>query len=142
VTHAVIDTSVFVSAFIGRDDAAPARLLRAARERRFTIIASPQLIRELTQVLDRPKFRAWSANDRAPIFVGGIVALSEVHGDPPAPPALTRDSEDDYLVALAHSTNADSIVSLDRDLLEAGLTIRCLTPTDFLVALESPSSAT
>jgi putative PIN family toxin of toxin-antitoxin system len=141
VTHAVIDTSVFVSAFIGRDDAAPARLLRAARERRFTIVASPQLIQELTQVLDRPKFTAWSANDRASIFVGGIVALSEVHDDPPAPPALTRDSEDDYLVALAYSSDADAIVSVDRDLLEAGLTIRCLTPTDFLVALESPPNA-
>jgi putative PIN family toxin of toxin-antitoxin system len=136
VTRAVIDTSVFVSAFIGRDDAAPARLLRAARERRFMIIASPQLIQELSQVLDRPKFTAWSANDRASIFVGGIVALSEVHDDPPAPPTLTRDSED-YLVALAHSSDAGAIVSLDRDLLEAGLTVRCLTPTDFLVALES-----
>lgn len=141
MTHAVIDTSVFVSAFIGRDDAAPARLLRAARERRFTIIASPQLIQELSQVLDRPKFTAWSANDRASIFVGGIVALSEVHDDPPAPPALTRDSEDDYLVALAQSSDASAIVSLDRDLLEAGLTIRCVTPTDFLIALESPPSA-
>ncbi len=140
MTHAVIDTSVFVSAFIGRDDAAPARLLRAARARRFTIIASPQLIQELTEVLDRPKFKTWSANDRASIFVAGIVALSEVHDDPPAPPPLTRDSEDDYLVALAHSSDANTIVSLDRDLLEAGLIIRCLTPTDFLVALESPPS--
>jgi putative PIN family toxin of toxin-antitoxin system len=142
VTHAVIDTSVFVSAFIGRDDAAPARLLRAARERRFTIVVSPQLIQELTQVLDRAKFAVWSSNDRASIFVGGIVALSEVHDDPPTPPALTRDSEDDYLVALAHSSNADAIVSVDRDLLEAGLTIRCLAPADFLVALASPPSAT
>lgn len=140
MTHAVIDTSVFVSAFIGRDDAAPARLLRAARERRFTIVASPQLIEELTEVLDRPKFAARSANDRAAIFVGGVVALSEIHDDPPAPPALTRDSQDDYLVALAHSSNVDAIVSLDRDLLDAGLAIRCMTPTDFVATLEFPPS--
>jgi predicted nucleic acid-binding protein len=57
-------------------------------------------------------------------------------------PRRCRDSEDDYLVALADSSDAGAIVSLDRDLLEAGLTIRCLTPTDFLVSLESPPSAT
>lgn len=132
MTRAVVDTSVFVSAFIGRSDGAPARLLRAARERRFEIIASPQLIDELAQVLARPKFVRWSVQDRAAIFVNGVAALSTLYDDLPSPPALTRDSQDDYLVALANTSGADAIVSLDRDLLDAGLVIRCLTPAEFL----------
>jgi putative PIN family toxin of toxin-antitoxin system len=138
VTRAVVDTSVFVSAFIGRSTAAPSQLLHAARERRFGIIASPQLIDELTQVLARPKFDRWAVEDRAAMFVSGISALSTHYDDPSSPAALTRDSQDDYLVALAHVSNADVIVSLDRDLLDAGLAIRCLTPADLLAALEAP----
>lgn len=42
-------------------------------------------------------------------------------GDPIDPPAVTRDSKDDYLVALARAQRVDAIVSGDRDLLEAEL---------------------
>lgn len=111
MTRAVVDTSVFVSAFIGRSDGAPARLLRAARERRFA--------------------------DRGEQFVRAISALSTLHDDPPTPQALTRDSEDDYLVALAQTARADAIVSLDRDLLDAGLDIRCVTPAEWLALLDA-----
>jgi len=38
-------------------------------------------------------------------------------------------------------SDAYAIVSVDRDLLDAGVTIRCLTPADFLIALGSPPSA-
>jgi hypothetical protein len=43
-------------------------------------------------------------------------------GDPANVPTVTRDRDDDYLVALARQENADAIVSVDLDLLEAGLT--------------------
>jgi len=53
----------------------------------------------------------------------------------PDPPQITRDINDDYLVALAVSANADVIVSLDLDLLDAQLSIRCITPAQLLELL-------
>lgn len=53
----------------------------------------------------------------------------------PDPPQITRDIDDDYLVALAVSASADVIVSLDLDLLDAQLPLRCVTPTQLLELL-------
>ena len=41
--------------------------------------------------------------------------------DPPEASGLTRDPADDYLVSLGRQGNVDAIISLDLDLLEAGL---------------------
>ncbi|MGA8364794.1 MAG: putative toxin-antitoxin system toxin component, PIN family [Solirubrobacteraceae bacterium] len=60
--RAVVDPSVFVSAFIGNPDAGPGRLVDAWRDRRFILIVSPSLLTELGEVLSRPKFARW-AND-------------------------------------------------------------------------------
>jgi uncharacterized protein len=38
--------------------------------------------------------------------------------DPADPPAVLRDSTDDYLVALAREADAEAIVTSDRDLLD------------------------
>jgi hypothetical protein len=38
--------------------------------------------------------------------------------DPVSPPKILRDSDDDYLVALALAANATAIVTGDRDLLD------------------------
>jgi predicted nucleic acid-binding protein len=47
-----------------------------------------------------------------------IERVAIVVADPPAPARVVRDPEDDYIVALARSANADRIVTGDRDLLD------------------------
>lgn len=120
--RAVVDPSVFVSAFIGNPDAGPGRLVDAWRDRRFILIVSPLLLAELGEVLSRPKFARWADDGRGDAYVAGFDARSEHRTDPPPSPSLgVRDPDDDYLVALMHATQADVLVSLDRDLLDAQL---------------------
>jgi predicted nucleic acid-binding protein len=51
-------------------------------------------------------------------------------------PAVTRDPDDDYLVALAYESEADVLVSGDRDLLETqGLDVEVISPREFVERL-------
>jgi uncharacterized protein len=138
VIRAVVDPSVFVSAFIGSPDAGPGRLVDAWRDRRFVLIVSPLLLAELDEVLSRPKFARWASDGRAEAYVAGFGGRSERQPDPSqSPPQEVRDPKDDYLVALVRATQADVLVSLDRDLLDAdlaGITIN--DPAVFVGSLE------
>jgi putative PIN family toxin of toxin-antitoxin system len=49
-------------------------------------------------------------------FVRLVESALEVHPDPVDPPRISRDPNDDYLVALALASDAEAIVSGDRDL--------------------------
>jgi putative PIN family toxin of toxin-antitoxin system len=141
VIRAVVDPSVFVSAFIGNPNAGPGRLVDAWRDRRFILVLSPLLLAELAEVLSRPKFARWAGNGRAEAYVAGFSARSEHQPDPSQPPPQTvRDPDDDYLVALMHTTQADVLVSLDRDLLDAQLDgITIIDPATFVGSLEHDS---
>ncbi len=119
--RAVVDPSVFVSAFIGRPDAGPGRLVAAWSDQRFTLVVSRLLLEELAGVLGRPKFERWASNGRAASYVAGIAARSEHRPDPVVAQPSVRDPDDDYLVALALAEKVDVLVSLDRDLLDASL---------------------
>jgi putative PIN family toxin of toxin-antitoxin system len=138
VIRAIVDPSVFVSAFIGNPDAGPGRLVDAWRDRRFVLVVSPLLLAELGEVLSRPKFARWAGDGRAEAYVAGFSARSEHQPDPSQPPPQTvRDPKDDYLVALIRATQADVLVSLDRDLLDAQLDgITITDPAVFVGSLE------
>lgn len=99
--RAVVDPSVFVSAFLGRPDAGPGRLIVAWRDQRFTLVVSPLLLEQLAGVLARPKFERWSSDGRAAAYVAGFAARCEHRPDPPVAEPSVRDPDDDYLVALA-----------------------------------------
>jgi len=86
VIRAVVDTSVLVSAFIGRADAAPAQVVQAARDGRLLVVVSPQLIAELRGVLARPKFTRWAGDGRGDAFAAGLAAIAEHHADESDPP--------------------------------------------------------
>lgn len=59
----------------------------------------------------------------ADAFVSMLTAVATILADPASPPAIVRDSGDDFLVALANGANAEAIVTGDRDLLDhQGLT--------------------
>jgi uncharacterized protein len=121
VIRAVVDPSVLVSAFIGRPDAGPGRLVAAWRDQRFELVVSPLLLQELAGVLARPKFERWAGEGRAAAYVAGFAARSDRRPDPEIAEPSVRDPADDYLVALARAEQVAAIVSLDRDLLDAGL---------------------
>lgn len=135
--RAVVDPSVLVSAFVGNSDAGPGQLVAAWRDHRFVMVVSPQLLAELGEVLARPKFERWASGERGTAYVAAFAAQSELHADPEDDVGgHVRDADDDYLVALGQTARVDAIVSLDRDLLDAGLDrLAVVDPVRFLSSL-------
>jgi putative PIN family toxin of toxin-antitoxin system len=117
VIRVVIDPGVFVSAFISHKRAAPALIVEALLDGRVSALVSPALLDELTQVLRRGKFAAYSSEGRADAFVAVIADCGIAVGDPAPEPGATDDPDDDYLVALARAHDADAIIAGDRHLL-------------------------
>lgn len=132
----VVDPGVCVSAVI-TPAGAPAKVLDAARNERLDLIVSPRLLAELAGVLEREKFRDYLTLEEAREYVDGLAVLAETVSDAERPPRISRDPNDDYLIALAQGANATIIVSGDADLLAVDLPgLRVLTPHEFVNSLE------
>lgn len=105
----------------------PARVVEAVLDGQVVAVVSQQLLDELAAVLIRPKFRHWVSVADAVAFVEALAGYAELHPDPGPSGQRIRDPHDDYLVALAYSTDA-VIVTGDADLLDAELTPQAITP--------------
>lgn len=116
--RAVADVNVLVSA-IRTPAGLCGRLIDEALTGRWLPVISDQLIEELEDVLARPAFRNLLSDEVIARFVLGLRAVAELVDDPPpAQEQLTRDPDDDYLIALAREARADGLISGDRDLLD------------------------
>jgi putative PIN family toxin of toxin-antitoxin system len=76
------------------------------------------LIGEIGDVLDRRRLRKRISADDARAFVATISLLANQVPDPSHIAVVTRDGDDDYLVALAREHDALWIVTGDNDLLD------------------------
>jgi putative PIN family toxin of toxin-antitoxin system len=115
----VIDANVFVSAAIQRG--ASHRIIESwlSGSADFEVIMCPELLDEIREVLTtRPRLRKWISLDNATLFVDTIATIIDLVDDPIKVTSETRDSNDDYLIALARTHDVDAIVSGDKDLLE------------------------
>ena len=99
---------------------------------------SPHLLAEVEEVLGREALRRWVTPDEARRFLTELDSLVELVPDAPRPwAAVSRDPDDDYLVALARAAGADALVSGDHDLTSlVGLVPPVMTPAAFLAMLE------
>lgn len=113
----VADTNTVVSAFLWGGP--PAAVLAAAREGRITLFISPLLLAELEDVLSREKFaeRIMRVGSSVAQTLDGYRALASVVR-PVAVEPTARDSDDDHVLACATATQAQLIVSRDKDLLD------------------------
>jgi putative PIN family toxin of toxin-antitoxin system len=131
----VLDVNVFVSAVLSGSGPS-AQLVTAMRDDRLSVVACPALVAELTGVLRRDRFRRYLSLEEVDEYSGEIEGLCRMVDDPDPVPAVLRDPDDDYLVALASESGADAIVSGDLDLHEAtGLPVDVLTPPEALTRL-------
>lgn len=115
--RAVLDLNVYVSALIN-PRGLPAQVVRLGLQRRYEIVASPALLSDLHEVLGRDAFRRYFTVDEAAEFVGAVAGASDEVGDPAVVQPVSRDPDDDYLVALALDAAADRLVTGDPDLLD------------------------
>lgn len=111
----VIDPNVYISATLS-PSGAPAQLLRRWRLRQFDMIVSTTLIEELDRTLRRDRFRPYVTLDDVDDFIDELRHRAEPAHDPGHPAPISRDPDDDYLIALALEADADALVSGDLDL--------------------------
>jgi uncharacterized protein len=112
----VLDTNVLISALLWRG--AAHRLLQAAREGKLSLVSSPALLQELSEVLARPKFVAIlsKAGVSHAAVMQAVYALIELVDAPPLAMPVCRDPDDDTVLAVALAAQLDWIVSGDEDL--------------------------
>ena len=133
MARAVLDPGVLVSALI-TPTGTPAKLLAATRGGNFELIVSALLLEELESVLRRQKFRRHVDLDVVDRYIALLRRDAVTAADPAGPPPVRcADPDDDYLIALAHGSDA-ALVSGDRHLLDLAGTIPVFTPAELLAA--------
>ncbi len=113
----VLDAGVFVSAAVTPAGVA-SRIVTAGIEGRFEYLLCPLLAGELTDVLARPKVARLVSDEYRHRFLAEVLAAGQDVNDPAEIPAVSRDPDDDYLLALAVEHHAERIVTGDTDLLD------------------------
>jgi putative PIN family toxin of toxin-antitoxin system len=97
----------------------PRRLIDLARERAITLCSSTILLAELAEVIARDKFaqRVIAAGLSAAELVDDYRRLAQFVEPTPLSAAISRDPDDDHVLACASAAAADLIVTRDNDLL-------------------------
>jgi putative PIN family toxin of toxin-antitoxin system len=134
--RAVLDPNVVISGVLS-SRGAPAELLRQLAAGAFELIASQALLDELARALAYPKLRRHVSEKDAAELVRWVAGNATVVVDPDTePPVHSRDSDDDYLIALASSQRA-ALVSGDKHLLALEAEMPVFSPRAFLDLLAS-----
>lgn len=134
--HVVLDTSVYISSLLQKQGV-PAQVLDAWRARRFQIVTSPAIVREIRSTMTYPRIRRrYQISDAdieeflhlletKTIFVAGVAEIGEVP---------LRDPKDVIILACAADAGAHLLVSSDKDLLvlESFNGAPIVTPRQFL----------
>jgi putative PIN family toxin of toxin-antitoxin system len=133
----VADTNTVLSGLLWQGS--PRRLIDLARERALTLCTSTALLAELAEVIGRGKFaaRVHDAGLAAADLVQDYVRLTEIVVPASLTEPVSRDPDDDLVLATALGAEASLIVSGDHDLLVLGTfrDIRILAATDALAAI-------
>lgn len=139
IPRAVVDPNVFVSAQIS-SSGPPAIIGRAVDVRAFELVVSERLLSEKRNVLVRPRFRRYMTEAEVDLLVANLREKGVAHEEGEIRRIVPDDPKDDYLIALALSSDADCLVWGDPHLTglatdEAAVTV--LTPRQFADLLES-----
>ena len=122
--RAIFDANLYLNLLLSRDPDRTliAHLLRAAARLEFELLLPEDLVRELRDVVARRPYLAARVNPEA--LAALLNRILQVATSLPLldqePPPISRDTNDDYLIALAVIHNSDYIVTRDRDLLDLG----------------------
>ncbi len=138
--RAVFDTNILVSYLLTHRPPIATLIDVHLRKEDFQLITAHPLLVELERVLTYPKLKQYLKKEEHVRFLALIAAISEVVTLPQDIPKISRDPDDDFLIACAVVGEADVLVSGDQDLLtlkQVGR-IHILTPAQFLDIIENP----
>ena len=113
----VLDANVLVSAVIAQG-ASHRIVIRWLEQGDLEVVVCPTLLAEVDDVLNRPRIQKRIEPELSQRYLATLRRVADVAADPESAAALTRDPDDDYLVALAREHSVDYIVTGDKDLLE------------------------
>ena len=136
----VIDPGVIISGLLS-PAGPPGQILAAVRAGELEAVVSEHLLNELADVLTRPKFRGFITIEEAIALDDELRRVAHVAADPPDPESLARDPDDDYLIALAKTAEADAIISGDGDPLALVTDPPVIAPRAFLERLQGDASS-
>jgi putative PIN family toxin of toxin-antitoxin system len=132
----VVDTNTAISGLLW--DGPPHQLLELGFREILTVCSSVALIAELAEVLSRPKFlqRIRAASLSGSELIQNYARIVEIVDAQPLAARISRDPDDDIVIAAAVAARADLIVSGDRDLLglRSAAGIPVVTATEALKA--------
>ena len=135
---AVFDTNVFLRALINPHSRC-GRLLDELIDD-YELVLSPAIVREVLEVLHRPRLRA-KFPQIAELDVAHIIAIFEQAQvtEPPDVPPVCRDPDDDKFLACARAAQAKYLVTEDKDLLvlENYEGTRICQPAEFITLLDT-----
>jgi len=140
--RAVIDTNVLISYLISHHGVIGEIIDHHWCRGDFTLLTFPELITEITEVVERSRLASLIDADAAGALLAALHLLGEMQALLAEIPVFTRDPDDDVFVAYALAGNADFIVSGDNDLLALKRVngVRIVSPAEFLAVLSSASS--
>jgi putative PIN family toxin of toxin-antitoxin system len=137
----VLDTNVLVSAFLWQG--LPGRLIEMAGEKEVRLFTSRPLLEELAATLTKKKLLKYVAATglTATQLLGAYKRLCTTVTAPQLATRVSRDVDDDVVLACAVAAKADFIVSGDDDLLVLSKfqDIPIVTVADALKYLRSPT---
>ena len=137
--RAVFDTNLLVSYLLVHRPPIATLIDTHLAQEHFTLLTAPVLLEELARVLRYPRLQRYYDAATRDRFVALIAALSEVVELPADDiPSISRDPDDDRVIACAVMGRADVIVSGDKDLLvlQRVGNIPILTAAEFLRRLQ------
>lgn len=134
----VLDTNVFVSAAI-QSGASHRIVQHLMRENSDELIICDEILSDIRDVLvTRPRLRKWISLADAKWYVDMLQLHFNFVPDPAVITPLSRDSDDDYILALAQYERADYVINGDKDLLVLRLPeFSILTPAEFEIVLKT-----
>ena len=135
----VIDTNVLVSGLLWHGPSN--RLWNHVLTAHAELFSSQILIDEFAEVIERPKFKAIlaRASRTSKQLLSNFRDAVELVVPAPLPQPVSRDADDDHVIAAALAAQADWIVTGDQDLLVLGSHdgIAIVTPAQALQMLEA-----
>lgn len=135
----VVDVNILVSGRIS-SRSSPAKIIDLWQKRKFVLVTSKEILKELQRVLNYPKItkKYHLSKEKIDEYIRGFFAFSEVCSPTERISVIEDDSKDNKFIEAAISTRADFIVSGDKHLLNLGKYQRVgiLTAKEFLRELE------
>ena len=137
----ILDTNILLSALLS-PLGAPGKLLDAWERKTFTIVACEALVAELRDVAGRPFFRERLRASATELLAAGLRDFSFFCRNLPsgrAAPNFLPDPKDSYLLALAEASQAEFLVTGDKELLalKHHKSTRIVTPAAMIEFLEA-----